>query len=266
MKVALVRLREGGQLMTYKIDESANVNDYVIVEADRGTDYGEIVEISEMEVSPTDGQQDASLKSIIRKVTPQDMKKIKENKQEAKDAMKTCARKITEYKLSMKLVDVEYSFDKKKIVFYFTAEGRIDFRELVKDLAKIFKRRIEMRQIGVRDEARIFGGIGPCGQRLCCVRFLKSFEPVSMKMAKLQKLPLTSGKISGICGRLMCCLFYEYKNYRELSRGLPKEGQTIDTPKGKGKVTSVNVLKRVVYVELEDGRAEKVQYENPKTE
>jgi cell fate regulator YaaT (PSP1 superfamily) len=160
----------------------------------------------------------------------------------------------------MKLVDAEYSLDKKKIIFYFTAEDRIDFRELVKDLAKIFKIRIEMRQIGVRDEARIFGGVGPCGQVLCCVRFLKNFEPVSMKMAKTQKLPLIAGKISGICGRLMCCLFYEYKNYRELSKGLPKEGENIETPQGKGKVISVNVLKRIVYVELEDGRIEKMTF------
>ena len=128
--------------------------------------------------------------------------------------------------------------------------------------AKIFKIRIEMRQIGVRDEARLFGGVGPCGQKLCCMRFLKNFEPVSMKMAKAQKLPLSSGKISGICGRLMCCLFYEYKNYRELSKGLPKEGQTLETAQGKGKVISLNVLKRLAYVELEDGRIEKVFFKN----
>jgi len=160
----------------------------------------------------------------------------------------------------MKLVDAEFSFDKKKIVFYFVSESRIDFRELVKDLAKVFKRRIEMRQIGVRDETKFFGGIGPCGQSLCCVRFLKRFEPVSMKMAKIQRLPLTSGKISGICGRLMCCLFYEYKTYREYSKGLPKEGQNIDTPQGKGKVIEVNVLKRTVTVDLENGRVEQISY------
>jgi len=176
--------------------------------------------------------------------------------------MRLCSRKVREYKLAMKLVDSEYSFDKKKIIFYFTSEGRVDFRELVKELAKIFKIRIEMRQIGVRDEARLFGGVGPCGQKLCCMRFLKSFEPVSMKMAKLQKLSLSSGKISGICGRLMCCLSYEYKNYRELSKGLPKEGQTYETPQGKGKVISVNVLKRLAYVELEDSRIEKIFFKD----
>jgi len=259
MKVALVRLREAGQLMTYKVEEDVKVHDYVIVEADRGLDYGEVIEVNE--VAPVKPDKASSLKNVLRKLSPQDAKQIKANKQEARDAIKLCSRKIREYKLSMKLVDAEYSFDKKKIVFYFTSEGRVDFRELVKELAKMFKIRIEMRQIGVRDEARIFGGVGPCGQGLCCIRFLKNFEPVSMKMAKLQRLPLSSGKISGICGRLMCCLFYEYKNYKELSKGLPKEGQTIDTQAGKGKVISVNVLKRTVYVELEDGRVEKVTFD-----
>ncbi len=260
MPIALVRIREAGQLMTYKVNEDVKVHDYVIIEADRGLDYGEVIEVNDQELPPKCENKHSSLKKIIRKAASEDKKQIQTNKQEAKDAMRLCARKIREYKLAMKLVDTEYSFDKKKIVFYFTSEGRVDFRELVKELAKIFKIRIEMRQIGVRDEARIFGGVGPCGQGLCCVRFLKNFEPVSMKMAKMQRLPLSSGKISGICGRLMCCLFYEYKNYRELAKGLPKEGQSVETPQGKGKVISVNVLKRLVYVELEDGRIEKVSY------
>ena len=260
MKVALVRLREAGQLMTYKVTEDVSVHDYVIVEADRGLDYGEVIEVSEANLCPKSESKESSVKSIVRKLTPPDKKVIKVNRQESKDSMRLCARKIREYKLAMKLVDAEYSFDKKKIVFYFTSEGRVDFRELVKELAKVFKIRIEMRQIGVRDEARLFGGVGPCGHSLCCIRFLKSFEPVSMKMAKAQKLPLSSGKISGICGRLMCCLFYEYKNYRELSKGLPKEGQTIDTEQGKGKVISVNVLKRLVCVQFEDGRTEKITF------
>lgn len=264
MKVALVRLREAGQLMTYKVGDDVSVNDYVIVEADRGVDYGEVIEISESNAfieEKAGNSQKSSLKNIIRKVSQDDKHHLQGNKTEAKDAMKLCSRKIKEYKLLMKLVDAEYSFDKKKIVFYFTSEGRVDFRELVKDLAKVFKIRIEMRQIGVRDEARLFGGVGPCGQALCCARFLKNFEPVSMKTAKVQKLSLSSGKISGICGRLMCCLSYEYNTYRELSKGLPKEGQNIDTPHGKGKVVSVNVLKRLAYVELEDGRTEKIFFD-----
>ena len=259
MKVAVVRLRDAGQIMTYKVGDDINIHDYVIVEADRGIDYGEVVEINDIQCCH-EKPRESSFKSIVRKMTPEDKKAIKENKQKAKDAQQICSRKIREYKLDMKLVDVEYSFDQKKIVFYFTSEGRVDFRELVKDLAKVFKIRIEMRQIGVRDEARLFGGVGPCGQKLCCVRWLKSFEPVSMKMAKVQRLPLTSGKISGICGRLMCCLFYEYKTYREASKGLPREGQSIDTEKGKGKVIAVDVLKRTATVELEDGRQEKVEF------
>ncbi len=260
MRIALVRLRSVGQVTSYSISEEVGLGDYVIVEADRGLDYGEVIEISESDDFFSPGSPQATHKSILRKATAEDLRQIKANKEEAGQAMKTCELKIKEYKLAMKLIDAEYSFDKKKIIFYFTAEGRVDFRELVKELAKFFKIRIEMRQIGVRDEARLFGGIGPCGQRLCCVRFLKNFEPVSMKMAKTQQLSLVSGKISGICGRLMCCLFYEYKTYRELSRGLPKEGQQITTPKGKGKVISVNILKRLVYVELEDGGIEKMVF------
>lgn len=270
MKMALVRLRDAGQLLTYQVGDGIVIGDYVIVEADRGLDYGEIVEVGEGDSMCNkqccNQEKDTTVRTILRKASPEDLKQINENKKEAKDAMKTCARKVREYKLPMKLVDAEYSFDRKKIIFYFTAEGRIDFRELVKDLAKVFKIRIEMRQIGVRDEARLFGGVGPCGQTLCCVRFLKNFEAVSMKMAKTQRLPLTSGKISGICGRLMCCLFYEYKTYRDLSKGLPKDGQIIDTPQGKGKVVSVNVLKRLVHVALEDGRIEKIPFpEEPST-
>ena len=262
MRVGLVRLREAGQLMTYQVTDEVSVYDYVLVEADRGVDYGEVIEINEAHIYPKVEGKGKPVKKIVRKLSPEDLKQIKNNEKEAKDAMRLCSRKVREYKLAMKLVDSEYSFDKKKIIFYFTSEGRVDFRELVKELAKIFKIRIEMRQIGVRDEARLFGGVGPCGQKLCCMRFLKSFEPVSMKMAKLQKLSLSSGKISGICGRLMCCLSYEHKNYRELSKGLPKEGQTYETPQGKGKVISVNVLKRLAYVELEDSRIEKVFFKD----
>jgi len=262
MRVALVRLRESGQPVVYQVAENIAAGDYVLVEADRGVDYGEVIEIKDTHSCPKMEAKEKAIKSIVRKLSPEDLKKIKNNEKEAKDAMRLCSRKVREYKLAMKLVDSEYSFDKKKIIFYFTSEGRVDFRELVKELAKIFKIRIEMRQIGVRDEARLFGGIGSCGQKLCCMRFLKNFEPVSMKMAKAQKLPLSSGKISGICGRLMCCLFYEYKNYRDLSKGLPKEGQTFETTQGKGKVIAINVLKRLAYVELEDGRIEKVFFKD----
>ncbi len=252
-KVALVRLREAGNIIAYITPDDIKPGDQVIVDADRGTDYGEVLEIPHEDTI-------SSGKKILRKMTPADLKQIAENRKQAKDALQICSRKVRERKLEMKLVEAEYSFDKKKIIFYFTAEGRVDFRELVKDLAKVFKIRIEMRQIGVRDEARLFGGFGPCGQSLCCVRFLKNFEPVSIKMAKAQKLPLNPSKISGICGRLMCCLFYEYKSYKEFSKGLPKEGQSIQTPRGKGKVIGVNVYKRLVYAEFEDGFIEKVSF------
>lgn len=265
MKIALVRLRESGQSVHYKVTDDIHLNDHVVIEADRGFDYGEVIEIKQYDDAPPPAvkeevEKETALKSIVRKVSAEDIKQIKENKQNARDAMRICSRKAREHKLAIKMVDAEYSFDKKKIIFYFTSEARVDFRELVKDLAKVFKIRIEMRQIGVRDEARIFGGIGTCGQKLCCVRFLKNFEPVSTKMAKQQKLSLSSGKISGICGRLMCCLFYEYKTYKDCSRGLPKDGQIIDTPQGKGKVMSVNVLKRMAYVEFEEGRIEKITF------
>ena len=254
MRIAAVRLREAGNIVTYTAPDDIRVNDAVIVEADRGLDYGEVLEISE-------SADNRSMRRVVRKVTSDDRKVINGNKKEAKESIKTCSEKIREYKLSMKLVEAEYSFDRKKIFFYFTSNERVDFRELVKDLAKVFKIRIEMRQIGVRDETRLFGGIGPCGRPLCCATFLKNFEPVSIKMAKQQKLPLNPSKISGICGRLMCCLSYEYKLYKELSKGLPKEGDKINTSQGKGKVVSVNVLKRMVYAELEDGRIEKVMFD-----
>jgi cell fate regulator YaaT (PSP1 superfamily) len=264
MRIAVIRLREEGQLINCEVSDDVGVNDRVIIEADRGLDYGEVIEITDSHTEVPRGQEgdgkETVVKNVLRKASSEDIRQIDDNKKKAKDAMRICVRKAREFNLSMKLVDAEYSFDNKKIIFYFTSEGRVGFRELVKDLAKVFKIRIEMRQIGVRDEAKIFGGVGPCGCGLCCVRFLKNFEPVSIKMAKAQKLPLSSGKISGICGRLMCCLFYEYKTYKEYSKGLPKEGQTIETPKGKGKVISVNVLKRLVHVQLSDETIEKIAY------
>jgi len=196
----------------------------------------------------------------VRAATAADLKQVEENRAKAKEAYSTCVKKIAEHKLGMKLVQAEYSFDRSKIIFYFTADGRIDFRELVKELAKIFKARIEMRQIGVRDEAKLFGGFGSCGRELCCARFLKDFEPVTIKMAKEEGLPLNPPKISGLCGRLMCCLSFEYETYKILSKGLPREGEQVHTQQGKGKVLGVNVFKRSATVELEDGTQVKVSY------
>jgi cell fate regulator YaaT (PSP1 superfamily) len=254
-----VRLRNSGQVYSYN---AAGLNfsdgDYVIVEHDRGLDYGQITHPCEK--LNTEESQKEPLKKIVRLALPADLKQIEENRSKAKEAFDSCQKKIVEHKLNMKLVQAEYSFDRTKIIFYFTADGRIDFRNLVKDLAKIFKARIELRQIGVRDEARLFGGFGPCGRGLCCAGFLKDFEPVTIKMAKEEGLPLNPPKISGICGRLMCCLSFEYETYKILSKGLPREGERISTQKGKGKVISVNVFKRSVTVELEDATQIEVSY------
>lgn len=254
----LVRLRDSGQ--TYFCpDSELNVKegDYVIVEHDRGLDYAQVV-------SPREASQDTKskepIKKILRLANESDLKRIEENRGKSKEAFNTCLKKIEEHKLEMKLVQAEYFFDCSKIIFYFTASGRVDFRNLVKDLAKIFKARIELRQIGVRDEARFFGGFGPCGRELCCAKFLKDFEPVTIRMAKEEGLPLNPPKISGLCGRLMCCLNYEYETYKILSKGLPREGERIHTEQGKGKVLSINVFKRTASVELEDGTQTEVSY------
>jgi cell fate regulator YaaT (PSP1 superfamily) len=257
--VVYVRLRDSGQVFVYhagslKVKEGA----VVIVEHDRGLDYGQVVSPSK-EPAPAPCPKEP-LKKIARLAGENDLKQIEENRVKAKEAFSACLKKIDEHKLDMKLVQAEYSFDRTKIVFYFTANGRIDFRNLVKDLAKIFKARIELRQIGVRDEARFFGGFGSCGRELCCAKFLKDFEPVTIKMAKEEGLPLNPPKISGLCGRLMCCLSFEYENYKVLSKGLPREGERVTLPQGKGKVISVNVFRRTAFVDLEDGTQIEVSY------
>ncbi len=251
-KPILVKLRDSGQVYSCisPVEFAIKEGDCVIVEHDRGLDYGQIV--SSRETGTQDNSKEA-VKKIVRVVTDGDLKQIADNRLKAKEAFNTCIKKIAERKLDMKLVEAEYSFDRTKIIFYFTASGRVDFRELVKDLAKIFKARIELRQIGVRDEARLFGGFGSCGRELCCTKFLKDFEPVTIKMAKEEGLPLNPPKISGLCGRLMCCLSFEYETYKMLSKGLPREGEKVTTEKGKGKVIGVNVFKRSATVELEEG-------------
>lgn len=251
----LVRLRDSGQVYPYNpANLTVKEGDCVIVEHDRGLDYGQVVSPAENQEAA--GNTKEAPKKIIRIAGEADLKQIKDNRLKAKEAFNACFKKIEEHKLEMKLVEAEYSFDRTKIIFYFTANGRIDFRDLVKDLAKIFKARIELRQIGVRDEARLFGGFGPCGRELCCAKFLKDFEPVTIKMAKEEGLPLNPPKISGLCGRLMCCLSFEYETYKLLSKGMPREGEKINTVQGKGRVISINVFKRSAMVELEDGGAQ----------
>jgi cell fate regulator YaaT (PSP1 superfamily) len=251
-------LREAGKITYFSPSGMKfKVGDYVIVEGDRGLDYGQV--ISEQEAI-LDSDLEEPLKKVIRKANPWDMHQIEKNKKKIREVMDTCSKKVTERKIQMKLVDAEFSFDRSKIIFYFTAEGRVDFRDLVKDLASAFKTRIELKQIGVRDEAKMLGGLGPCGRALCCATYLKDFEPVTIKMAKEQNLPLNPTKISGLCGRLMCCLGYEHKAYRELVKGLPREGDAVKTERGPGKVISVNVLRRSVVVELETGTQIEVKY------
>ncbi len=248
--ITQVRLREMGAVFCYRVlNPALKMGDLVIVEVERGIDYGQVVgdPVGVEKVEP-------SVKKLIRLATDLDHKQIEENRKKAHEASQICVKKITEHKLDMKLVGAEYAFDRSKILFYFTADGRVDFRDLVKELAKVFKARIELRQIGVRDEAKMCGGFGPCGRELCCCCFLKDFEPVTIKMAKDQNLSLNPPKISGLCGRLMCCLSYEHKCYREMLKGLPREGERVETQEGKGKVLSVNILKRKVIVVLEEGK------------
>jgi len=233
--------------------------DQCIVKSEGGLEFGEV--LSELEVV-LENEVPKSIKSIVRLATREDIRQRVENEKRERDAFRRCLEKIKEKGLLMKLVLVEVPFGRSRITFYFTAEERIDFRELVRDLARIFKTRIEMRQIGVRDEAKMLGGIGCCGRTLCCASFLKSFEPVSIRMAQRQSLPLNPDKISGLCGRLMCCLKFEHEMYKELSKRLPKEGTEVATEKGLGKVTGVNAFKQTVMVELENGQEEEIPAKN----
>ena len=233
-----VRFKPAGKIYYFDPGElTLELGDYVIVETARGLEYGEIASAPE-EVSKKSVVQ--PLKKVIRTADEQDRQKHEENLQKKQDALEICQKKIDARGLEMKLIDVEYTFDNTKIIFYFTADGRVDFRELVKDLASVFKMRIELRQIGVRDESKMIGGLGICGQPFCCSRFLKDFQPVSIKMAKEQGLSLNPTKISGACGRLMCCLAYEESAYEYLNSIMPMVGSTVRTPDGLGTVLEVN--------------------------
>ncbi len=247
VKVIGVRFRTAGKI--YFFDPGRfhiKKGDHVIVETARGIEYGTVVS------EPKDVENDKiiqPLKPVLRIATPKDVEQEAANKIKEKDAFKICLEKIKKHNLDMKLIDAEYTFDNNKVLFYFTADGRIDFRELVKDLASVFKTRIELRQIGVRDETKIVGGVGICGRALCCHTYLSEFIPVSIKMAKEQNLSLNPTKISGVCGRLMCCLKNEEETYEELNRRLPNVGDFVTTDDGyKGEVHSVNVLRQLVKV------------------
>lgn len=226
------------------------IGDGVICDTSRGPEYG-VVAASAREVD--DDMLQLPLRKVISMATEADVERVKANEKLGREAMLTCKDKIVEHKLEMKLIDVEVAFDNSKMVFYFTANGRVDFRELVKDLASIFKTRIELRQIGVRDEAKLLGGLGPCGRPICCGSFLSNFQPVSIKMAKEQNLSLNPTKISGVCGRLMCCLKFEQDHYESTRKRMPKTGKEVETPDGVGTVTDLNVLKETVTVRLHKG-------------
>jgi cell fate regulator YaaT (PSP1 superfamily) len=245
-----VRFKKAGKIFYFDpIDLPVEKDSSVIVDTARGLEYGNVV-IGKRDVAENDVV--LPLKKVIRIADEADAKLVEGNKTAARDAFTACQEKIKEHSLKMKLVDVEYTFDRNKIIFYFTAEGRVDFRELVKDLASIFRTRIELRQIGVRDEAKLLGGIGPCGRLLCCSTFLGDFEPVSIKMAKDQNLSLNPTKISGLCGRLMCCLKYEHDNYESAKEDLPRIGKLVMTSLGQGKVVGLNAAERVIKVQIFD--------------
>ncbi len=250
IKVVGVRFRTAGKI--YYFDPrnyEISLGSHVIVETARGVEFGTVM-IAPKELEPEQVVQ--PLKPVIRVATPEDEKTEANNRQKEKEAFKICLGKIQKHKMEMKLVDAEYTFDNNKLLFYFTADGRIDFRELVKDLASVFRTRIELRQIGVRDETKILGGIGICGRPLCCNTFLAEFAPVSIKMAKEQNLSLNPSKISGVCGRLMCCLKNEEETYEYLNSRLPHVGDFVTTDdKLKGEVHSVNVLRQTVKVLVE---------------
>ena len=249
MTIIGVRFRNTGKV--YYFDPGEHLfapGELVIVETSRGVECGEV----------TMGNRNAGeeeivkpLKKVLRPAMPEDIKRHRENLEKERRAMDICQKKIQERKLEMKLVDVEYSFDNSKILFYFTADGRVDFRELVKDLAGAFRTRIELRQIGVRDEAKMLGGLGICGRPFCCAQFLPDFQPVSIKMAKEQGLSLNPTKISGSCGRLMCCLKYEQDTYEKLWKATPRQGAVVQTPEGRGIVCEVNLLGGKVKVRLD---------------
>lgn len=239
-----VRFRTAGKIYYFDPEDvKYEAGDHVIVETARGIEYGEVI-YSNRELD--DKEVVYPLKKVMRMATKEDADKVQENKVKEKEAFFICKHKIIKHNLNMKLIDVEYTFDNNKILFYFTSDERVDFRELVKDLAAVFRTRIELRQIGVRDETKMQGGIGICGRNLCCNKFLSDFQPVSIKMAKDQSLSLNPIKISGICGRLMCCLKYEEDVYVEIRGRLPEVGDFVQTPDGRGEVLSVNVLREQV--------------------
>ena len=258
IEVIGIRFKSVGKVYFFDPNQiNFRLGDRAIVETARGIECGEVV-MPNREVA--DDKIVKPLKSVIRAATAEDLARVEDNRRKEKEAFRICLKKIADHGLGMKLIDVEYTFDNNKVLFYFTADGRVDFRELVKDLASVFRTRIELRQIGVRDEAKMLGGLGVCGKPFCCSTFLGDFQPVSIKMAKEQGLSLNPTKISGTCGRLMCCLKYEQEAYEDLLRTTPKVGAYVSTPDGNGVVDEINLLTGWLKVHL-DGTQDAV----PKT-
>ncbi len=259
-----------GQLVEIKLGEYRPVGlfeagevacrrgDIVVVEIERSLEFGKVVSDPGKACAPKKAQIEGK---VLRVATDGDIRQIVNNQMRSKDAYNVCLRKVNESRLDMQLINAEYAFDGSKILFFFTSEGRVDFRNLVKDLAKTFRARIELKQIGVRDKAKIVGGIGVCGRELCCSSYMKDFHPLSIKMAKDQGLPLNPSKISGVCGRVKCCMAYEFQVYREMSKDLPKMGGKVTTEAGeKGRVINIDILKRYVTVDLGEGKTAKITY------
>jgi len=253
------------QIGTYRNIEAFDLNniecnrdDVVIMEVDRGYEYGKVVSdvkgVCETKAENLSGK-------VVRKATDGDLKQIENNAMKAKDAFQACLRKINERKIDMQLIKAEYTFDNSKIIFFFLAEGRVDFRNLVKELARIFRVRIELKQIGVRDKAKIVSGYGVCGRELCCSSYMKDFHPLSIKMAKEQGLPLNPSRISGVCGRIKCCMAYEFEVYKEFARNLPRVGDKFTVDNEKGRVIDVNILKRILTVDLGEGKIVRTVYD-----
>ena len=252
VKAVGVRFRKAGKIYYFNPGNlELEIGDGVIVETARGIEYGTVVS------GPQEWHDDVNgepLKPVIRKADADDLERVQANDAKEREAFAICQDKIAAHGLPMKLVDVDYTFDGSKIIFYFTADGRIDFRELVRDLAQVFRTRIELRQIGVRDEAKMLGGLGCCGRELCCATWLREFSPVSIRMAKDQNLSLNPAKISGICGRLMCCLKFENEVYEEARNGFPEVGTRVMTPDGEGKIVGINIFRHTLNVELKESK------------
>ncbi|MFH0753883.1 MAG: regulatory iron-sulfur-containing complex subunit RicT [Candidatus Omnitrophota bacterium] len=261
----LIQVRLGEHRPVIYVDDrdvECKRGDYLIVEVERGVEFSRVA--SRCVPKCESEKKFFASGRVIRKATDTDLRQIEHNRTKAKDALHVCIAKINELKLEMNMLMSEYAFDGSKIIFYFTAEGRVDFRDLVKELAKLFRVRIELKQIGVRDRAKMVEGYGVCGQHLCCASFIKDFSQLSIKMAKEQALPLNPSKISGVCGRIKCCMAYEYNVYKELNKGLPKMGGKMQTADGKGKVINLDILKRLVHLDMGDGKIVKMNI--PKTD